>query len=102
MATSTNFNKILYSVALIFIFKKYLALELKKVGHRGYIAYCGSINDLTSGLVTSFASQNTTKGKITLIILNDKPLDSVAQDKYSDKKNLIVRQLHQKLCIESK
>ena len=36
-ATSTNFNKILYSVALIFIFKKYLTLALKKVGHRGYI-----------------------------------------------------------------
>ena len=34
-ATSTNFNKMLYSVALIFIFKKYLALALKKVGHRG-------------------------------------------------------------------
>ena len=34
-STSTNFNNILYSVALIFIFKKYLALELKKVGHRG-------------------------------------------------------------------
>ena len=27
-ATSTNFNKMLYSVALIFIFKKYLALRL--------------------------------------------------------------------------
>ena len=36
-ATSTNFNTILYRVALIFIFKKYLALDLKKVGHRGYI-----------------------------------------------------------------
>ena len=27
-ATSTNFNKILYSVALIFTFKKYLALGI--------------------------------------------------------------------------
>ena len=30
-ATSTNFNIVLYSVALIFILKKYLALALKKV-----------------------------------------------------------------------
>ena len=38
-ATSTNFNTILYSVALIFIFKKYLALTLKKAGHLGYRRY---------------------------------------------------------------
>ena len=35
-ATSTNFNKMLYSMALIFIFTKYLVLVLKKVGHQGY------------------------------------------------------------------